>query len=82
MHQNLHCDLDQACMKAMVSLLELLPIQSISENFGNDGNKFAESEAGSNLFYEYLSFFLKVLQKCRTSTTGVFLYFLKNFNRF
>ncbi|KAJ3082728.1 Neurofibromin 1, partial [Quaeritorhiza haematococci] len=89
-NQKLHRDLDQACMKAMVSLLVGLPLQPTSDHSGSghhmsassagprgsaasDQSEYYEGEgttkAKSQLFYKYLSFFLKVLQKCKILET-------------
>ncbi|KAJ1654692.1 Ras GTPase activating protein ira2 [Dispira simplex] len=61
-HQNekLHRDLDQACMKSVVSLLLGLPLQPL--------DNVPESElrmVKSNLFFRYFSFFIKLLNRCR-----------------
>ncbi|KAJ3097067.1 Ras GTPase activating protein ira2 [Phlyctochytrium planicorne] len=68
-------DLDVGSMKAMVSVLNGLPLQpsseaiaKISESIGSndDGDVLdAANEAKSKLFLKYLDFFLKVLQKCK-----------------
>ncbi|KAJ3298331.1 Ras GTPase activating protein ira2 [Borealophlyctis nickersoniae] len=76
-NQKLHRDLDLACMKAIVSLLSGLPLMvnadgankaegtsaNATDNKAECSN--AAVEAKSRMFMKYLSFFLKVLQKCR-----------------
>ncbi|KAJ3055682.1 Ras GTPase activating protein ira2 [Rhizophlyctis rosea] len=68
----LHRDLDVASMKAMMMLLSGLPLlpelPSPQESAETD-KVDVSNEAKSRLFYKYLSFFLKVLQKCRVLET-------------
>ncbi|KAJ3130815.1 Neurofibromin 1 [Physocladia obscura] len=71
-------DLDLASMRAMVAILDQLPIQltaetaaSLTAAFKNgDGNdsdfEFSYNEFKGHEFYNLLYFFLRVLDKCRT----------------
>ncbi|RKO86400.1 hypothetical protein BDK51DRAFT_31775, partial [Blyttiomyces helicus] len=70
-NQKLHRDLDLACMRAMVSLLVGLPLQHTGELLAaaDDDSVEGTAEAKGRLFYKYLSFFLKVLQKCKVLET-------------
>ncbi|KAJ3039290.1 Ras GTPase activating protein ira2 [Rhizophlyctis rosea] len=68
----LHRDLDVASMKAMMVLLSGLPLlpDLPSQKEAAESEKVdVSNEAKSRLFYKYLSFFLKVLQKCRVLET-------------
>ncbi|KAI8614426.1 hypothetical protein BC830DRAFT_1127447 [Chytriomyces sp. MP71] len=68
-------DLDLASMRALVAVLEGLPIQLTTETMASlastfksdDADEVFESSNGykGQLFHNYLSFFLKVLDKCR-----------------
>ncbi|KAJ3230718.1 Ras GTPase activating protein ira2 [Chytriomyces hyalinus] len=68
-------DLDLASMRALVAVLDGLPIQLTTETMaslastfkGDDADEVFESsnEYKGQLFHNYLSFFLKVLDKCR-----------------
>ncbi|OZJ04004.1 hypothetical protein BZG36_03619, partial [Bifiguratus adelaidae] len=53
-------DLDQACLKTTVALLDKLPLQP-SESF-HDADL---AQLKSNLFYKYFTFFLKLLNRCK-----------------
>ncbi|KAJ1987203.1 Ras GTPase activating protein ira2 [Dimargaris cristalligena] len=59
-NEKLHRELDQDCMKTVVSLLLGLPLQP--------QDNVVESELGtvkSHQFYRYFSFFIKLLNRCR-----------------
>ncbi|KAL0078943.1 hypothetical protein F4703DRAFT_1778323 [Phycomyces blakesleeanus] len=61
-NQKLQRDLDQACIRAIATLLRQLPLQT--------SEPVSESEAAqvkSRLFYKYLAFFLKLLNRCRVN---------------
>ncbi|KAI9597754.1 hypothetical protein BDF19DRAFT_434347 [Syncephalis fuscata] len=62
--EKLQRDLDQACMKSIVSLLAQLPLQPSDMEHEAD-----VSQIKSRLFYKYFSFFLKVLNRCRVLET-------------
>jgi hypothetical protein len=53
-------DLDQACLKAIVSLLAQLPLQPSETIHEADLNSVK-----SRLFYKYFTFFIKLLNRCR-----------------
>ncbi|KAI9331843.1 hypothetical protein BDR26DRAFT_824234, partial [Obelidium mucronatum] len=69
-------DLDLASMRALVAILDGLPIQLTTETIasvssalkpeGYDKLFVGHNEFKEHLFYRYLSFFLRVLDKCRT----------------
>ncbi|RIB13611.1 hypothetical protein C2G38_1974674 [Gigaspora rosea] len=58
--ERLHRDLDQACLKTIVSLLAQLPLQP-SETV----HEAEISGVKSRLFFKYFSFFIKLLNRCR-----------------
>ncbi|ORX62830.1 hypothetical protein DM01DRAFT_1403269 [Hesseltinella vesiculosa] len=59
-----HRDLDLACLKTIVGLLQQLPLQP------SDSSHEADStQVKSRIFYKYFSFFLKLLNRCRLSET-------------
>lgn len=58
--ERLHRDLDLACLKAIVALLQQLPLQSSEPVRETDVN-----QVKSRLFYKYFTFFLKLLNRCR-----------------
>jgi neurofibromin 1 len=64
--EKLQRDLDQACMKSIVSLLTQLPLQPSDMEHETD-----VSQIKSRLFYKYFSFFLKVLSRCRVLEASV-----------
>lgn len=58
--ERLQKDLDQACLKAIVSLLQQLPLQP------SEAVRPAEiSQIKSKLFLKYFSFFRKLLDRCK-----------------
>ncbi|KAI8142067.1 hypothetical protein BJV82DRAFT_159057 [Fennellomyces sp. T-0311] len=61
-NEKLHRDLDQACLKAIVAILNQLPLQSSEPVRDADTN-----QVKSRLFYKYFTFFLKLLNRCRLS---------------
>ncbi|RUS29150.1 hypothetical protein BC938DRAFT_480989 [Jimgerdemannia flammicorona] len=61
-NEKLHRDLDQACLKTIVSLLDKLPLQPSEGAHETNLNQMR-----SNLFYTYFKFFLKLLNRCRIS---------------
>ncbi|KAI7858100.1 hypothetical protein BDC45DRAFT_434174 [Circinella umbellata] len=61
-NEKLHRDLDQACLKAIVAVLNKLPLQSSEPVRDADSNQIK-----SRLFYKYFTFFLKLLNRCRLS---------------
>ncbi|GBC02045.1 hypothetical protein RclHR1_04420015, partial [Rhizophagus clarus] len=58
--ERLHRELDQACLKTIVALLHLLPLQP-SEIPHESGL----SQTKCKMFYKYFSFFIKLLNRCR-----------------
>ncbi|CAI2172941.1 5991_t:CDS:10 [Funneliformis geosporum] len=58
--EKLHRELDQACLKTVVSLLQQLPLQPSETVHESD-----LSGVKSRLFYKYFSFFIKLLNRCR-----------------
>ncbi|KAL1920332.1 uncharacterized protein VTP21DRAFT_1478 [Calcarisporiella thermophila] len=58
--ERLYRDLDLACLKAIVVLLQKLPLIP-TNNEGESDN----SQAKSKLFYKYFSLFVKLLNRCR-----------------
>ncbi|CAG8508989.1 2177_t:CDS:10 [Funneliformis mosseae] len=58
--EKLHRDLDQACLKTVVSLLQQLPLQPSETVHESD-----LSGVKSRLFYKYFTFFIKLLNRCR-----------------
>lgn len=62
----MHRELDQACLKTIVALLDKLPLQPSDTNLNTD---LAKSK--SKLFYKYFSFFIKLLNRCRILEVGV-----------
>ncbi|CAG8692440.1 10998_t:CDS:2, partial [Acaulospora colombiana] len=58
--ERMHRELDQACLKTIVSLLIQLPLQP-SETV----HETELSGIKSRLFYKYFSFFIKLLNRCR-----------------
>ncbi|ORY52851.1 hypothetical protein BCR33DRAFT_845142 [Rhizoclosmatium globosum] len=65
-------DLDLASMRALVAILDGLPLQVTPEamvvfktNDGSDDKFEGQNEFKEHLFHSYLDFFLKVLDKCR-----------------
>ncbi|CAJ0643714.1 10011_t:CDS:10 [Entrophospora sp. SA101] len=59
-NEKMHRELDQACLKTIVALLDKLPLQPSDTNLNTD---LARSK--SRLFYKYFSFFIKLLNRCR-----------------
>ncbi|KAI7866864.1 hypothetical protein BDF14DRAFT_1808596 [Spinellus fusiger] len=58
--QRLRRDLDQACLKTISVLLRQLPLQACEPTTETDA-----AQVKSRLFYKYLAFFLKLLNRCR-----------------
>ncbi|CAJ0836147.1 20802_t:CDS:10 [Entrophospora sp. SA101] len=58
--ERMHRDLDQACLKAIVSILAQLPLQPSETVHEAD-----LSLVKSRLFYKYFTFFIKLLNRCR-----------------
>lgn len=64
MNDKLFHDLDQACLKTIVSLLHQLPLQPLEPvQEGQLG------QAKSRMFYKYFTFFLKLLNRCKNIET-------------
>ncbi|KAI8068638.1 hypothetical protein BC940DRAFT_298677 [Gongronella butleri] len=59
-NDKLQMELDQACLKAMVGLLNHLPLQTLEPVRSTD-----TFQMKSRLFYDYFEFFLKILSSCR-----------------
>ncbi|KAI8066538.1 hypothetical protein BC940DRAFT_368136 [Gongronella butleri] len=59
-----HRDLDLACLKTIVGLLQQLPLQPSDSSHETDSTQIK-----SRIFYKYFSFFLKLLNRCRLSET-------------
>ncbi|CAO3626389.1 unnamed protein product [Cunninghamella echinulata] len=57
-----HRDLDLACLKTIVGLLQQLPLQPSDTVHETDS-----TQVKSRIFYKYFSFFLKLLNRCRLS---------------
>ncbi|SAM09354.1 hypothetical protein [Absidia glauca] len=57
-----HRDLDLACLKTIVGLLQQLPLQPSDPVHETDS-----TQVKSRIFYKYFSFFLKLLNRCRLS---------------
>ena len=66
--EKLHRDLDQTCLKTVVSLLRQLPLQPPDAVHESD-----LSGVKSRLFYKYFSFFIKLLNRCRILEVEIFL---------
>ncbi|RGB37714.1 hypothetical protein C1646_638789 [Rhizophagus diaphanus] len=58
--ERLHRELDQACLKTIVALLQLLPLQPSEIPPDSD-----LSQIKCKMFYKYFSFFIKLLNRCR-----------------
>ncbi|KAI8394136.1 uncharacterized protein BYT42DRAFT_553510 [Radiomyces spectabilis] len=58
----LHNDLDLACLKTIVAILHQLPLQLPEPTREADTTQFK-----NRLFYKYFTFFLKLLNRCRSS---------------
>src|SRR5438105_8104007 len=59
-NERLQRDLDQACLKTIVSLLAQLPLQP------PDGIREADLGKGkASMFFRYFTFFIKLLNRCR-----------------
>ncbi|KAF0455119.1 gtpase-activator protein for ras-like gtpase [Gigaspora margarita] len=59
-NERMHRDLDQACLKTIVSLLHQLPLQPSDSIHDVD-----LSQVRSRLFQKYFNFFIKLLNRCR-----------------
>ncbi|KAI9026450.1 hypothetical protein CLU79DRAFT_741805 [Phycomyces nitens] len=58
-------ELDLACLKTIVALLQQLPLQTSEPLHDTDS-----SQLKSRIFYKYFTFFLKLLNRCRLSEIG------------
>ncbi|OZJ06244.1 hypothetical protein BZG36_00849 [Bifiguratus adelaidae] len=60
LNEKYHRDLDQACLRSLISILDHLPLQP-----AKDVREADVLSARSQLFYKYFTFFLKLLSRCK-----------------
>jgi hypothetical protein len=69
LNEKLFHDLDQSCLKTIVSLLHQLPLQPFEPV--QEGQL---AQVKSRIFYKYFTFFMKLLNRCKNIEVGIIFF--------